>query len=98
MFKIIVTGALSALVVALVFQVYGFWERERSAEADLTELRAKLEKARFDEEKLKAELEYLANPVNLEKELRQRFNFRGEGEKMIVIVPQNQTGTATSTP
>jgi len=37
---------------------------------------------------LNGQLEYLANPENLLKEVKSRFNYRREGEKLIIIVPK----------
>ncbi|MDD4761470.1 MAG: septum formation initiator family protein [Candidatus Pacebacteria bacterium] len=43
-----------------------------------------LEKKNKDLEK---DIEYFNDPYNLEKELKSKFNYKKEGEKMIIIVP-----------
>ncbi len=53
-------------------------------------------KAKTDEADFQTDVQYLANPVNLEKELRSRFNYKKPGETMIIIVPEQST-TVTST-
>ena len=39
---------------------------------------------------LGADLEYLANPDNLTKELRGRLNYKIPGEKLIILVPPKE--------
>lgn len=36
---------------------------------------------------LRLEIEYFSHPENLEKELRQKFNYKKPGEKMMIITP-----------
>lgn len=86
------------MTVILVFvggRMYSFFVQERQLGADLAEIEARLTKAKYDEANLQAEVQYLASPINLEKELRARFNYKKPGETMIVIVP-NQSSTPTS--
>ena len=87
---------LSILLVLVLGQVYTFFVQENQLSVSLADIENRLTKAKYDEENLKNEVQYLANPLNLEKELRARFNYKKPGETMIVIVPQ-QTSTATST-
>jgi hypothetical protein len=62
--------------------------QEKQLSADLSEIEARFNKAQYDAATLQAEVKYLANPLNLEKELRGRFNYKKPGEKMIIIVPK----------
>lgn len=87
------------LAIALIFigsRVYAFFVQERQLSSDLADIQTRLAKAKTDEENLQANVEYLANPANLIKELRARFNYKLPGETMIVIVPA-QSSTTTST-
>ncbi|RJP44346.1 hypothetical protein C4587_02100 [Candidatus Parcubacteria bacterium] len=95
--KLAAMVALGILVLAIGSQIYFFSRDGKGARRDYDEVRAKLDAARLDEDKLKAELEYYSQPANLEKVLRARFNYRNRDEKLIIIVPQNASGTATST-
>jgi len=92
-------AAVVILVILLVFigvQVYKFFAQERALSADLSDIQTRLAKAQSDENDLQNEVQYLANPLNLEKELRARFNYKKPGETMIIIVPSGSS-TATST-
>ena len=57
------------------------------------DFRKKLDQARADQIEFQSELDYYLNPVNLEKELRARFNYRAPDEKLIILVPR---GSSTS--
>ena len=83
-------AAAIVLLVVLVFvggRVYSFFAQERHLGSELADIEARLTKAKYDEANLQAQVRYLANPLNLEKELRARFNYKKPGETMIVIVP-----------
>ena len=93
--KIAVVVILVIVLVLVGMQVYSFFAQERQLSVDLTDIQTRLTKAKYDEAKLQSEVQYLANPLNLEKELRARFNYKKPGETMIVIV-SSQTSTAAN--
>jgi hypothetical protein len=96
--KIVATIVLSGLLILLCVQIYKFWGQAGVSEKGYLDFKAKLDAAKSDEAKLQADLNYYMNPANLEKELRARFNYRSPDEKLLIIVPQNPTATATSSP
>jgi cell division protein FtsL len=96
--KLVAAITLSLLILIVGFQVISFARSIYKSQANLSLLEEKLKKTEIDTEALRAELRYLANPSNLEKELRSRFNYRNPEEKMIVIVPRGSSGATTSTP
>ncbi len=49
------------------------------------------------EEKLRREIERLDTRVGLEEELRSRYSFSKEGERVIVIIDENNTSETAST-
>lgn len=94
--KIVIAAILSIVLVFIGIRTYSFFAQERQLSAELADIQARLIKAKYSEESLQAEVQYLANPLNLEKELRTRFNYKKPGETMIVIVPA-QTSSPTGT-
>lgn len=83
-------AAAIVLAIILVFvggRVYSFFAQEQQLNNELADIEARLTKAKYDATNLRSEVRYLANPLNLEKELRTRFNYKKPGETMIVIVP-----------
>ena len=91
--KIVISLMLAAVLVFVATQVVFFMREERSLSQALTDTKHRLQDAQTEEQDLSAEVSYLADPANLEKELRARFNYAKPGETMIVIVPSS---TATS--
>jgi cell division protein FtsL len=96
MWKIALAVVLFIVLVFTTIQVYSFFVQERQLSADLQDVQSRLTTAQTNETDLQNEVQYLANPLNLEKELRARFNYKNPGETMIIIVPA-QSSTASST-
>ena len=87
-------AAAIILSIALIFvatQLVSAIKQEHSLAGSFSDIEGRLEQTKAQEQSLSAEMDYLANPVNLEKELRARFNYAKPGETMMVIV-------ASSTP
>lgn len=53
-------------------------------DGDLTQ---RIEGLSVEKDNISQELEFYANPLNLEKLLREKFNYKLPGEKMIIVVP-----------
>jgi len=87
--KIAILSFVILVVAFLSYEVFSFWSRAGQISQEFDKVKQELEETRIDQQKLKAELDYLSNPYNLEKELRARFNLREPGEKLIIIVPTN---------
>lgn len=87
--KIVALIFIALLLGFLSFQIYGLWSQKRGLEKEFEESQAKFEALEREAANLESEIDYLANPANLEKELRSRFNLKKPGEKTIIIVPKN---------
>lgn len=87
MWKFFASAALAIMFIFIATRVYGFFAQERELAADLADIGVRLTQAQTTESNLQLEMRYLANPLNLEKELRAQFNYKKPGETMIVIVP-----------
>jgi len=55
--------------------------------AEVEELRAKVKALEDENGSLSESIEYFSNPANLVKELKSQFNYREEGEHLIILVP-----------
>ncbi len=86
---------LSAFLILIGIQVYSFVAQEWSLGNQLADVRANLTKAKTQETSLQQENQYLSNPENLKKELRERFNYKKPGETMVIIVPDATSTTST---
>lgn len=94
--KIAAAIVLSLLLIVILVNAYSFVVQEGQLGSQLADVQANLNKSQAEEQNLQQENQYLANPLNLEKELRARFNYKKPGETMIIIVP-GATSTASST-
>jgi len=93
--KIAAIVGLSIILVILGIQAFSFVRQANQLGAAYASAQAELAKAQAEEANLQDEQQYLANPANLEKEVRARFNYVNPGEKMIIIVPSS-TPSSTS--
>ncbi|TSC82115.1 MAG: Uncharacterized protein G01um101420_645 [Parcubacteria group bacterium Gr01-1014_20] len=93
--KLALPTFLVIVVFLLGFQVFSFVKEKHESGLKLDEAQKNLNQATINNEKLKAELEYLSNRANLEKELRSSFNLKKPGERMIILVPQKEQPTST---
>lgn len=91
--KILGIIGLGLITIFLGVKVFQFVAQENQLSQNLADIETRLTKAKADQTDLLAEQQYLANPLNLEKELRARFNYKRPGEKMIIIVPAQASGT-----
>ena len=95
--KIIIIALLAIIIVAIGVKAYSFWAQEKNLNTQLADIQQQLTKAQTDESDFQTDVQYLANPANLEKELRSRFNYKAPGENMIIIVPGIATSSASDT-
>ena len=94
--KIALAIVLSMVLIFLGFQLSAFLGQQRELSKNLSDVQNQLAEAQSQEADLQEETQYLANPVNLEKELRSEFNYTKPGETMIIIVaPQSSTASST---
>jgi hypothetical protein len=52
------------------------------------DLMSKLESLSIDKNNVQKDINYYSDPSNLEKLLREKFNYKKPGEGMIIVVPQ----------
>ena len=90
-------AVLVAVAGLLGWGLITFTGERRAVERELAELTARAETFRSENRALEERLRYLEDPRNLVKELKSQFNYREEGEQLVIIVPSPPTPTASST-
>lgn len=86
----------SILFLFLSAELISLWKQKGSLEAQYGEAKSQFETAQKERDRLKADLLYLSNPVNLEKELRDRLHYQAPGEKVIILVPKESLATSST--
>ena len=89
-------AAIIALVLVLLvmgMEILRFMKEGNLLAREEAEVGERLSSAKREESSLEANLNYFARPENLEKEMRARFNYRGEGEKLLILVPKESSTT-----
>lgn len=87
MWKWLVVSLIVLLLASGAYQLIKNTRDIKEKTFVLSEKAAILEKENGE---LNEQLKYLANPENLLKEVKSRFNYRREGEKLIIIVPKTE--------
>ena len=82
------------IVIALLgWGVYNLVQEKNLLGKEAAELSEVLKSLEEENRTLTSRIEYFQNPENLLKELKSQFNYREEGEGLIIIVP-NVTSTS----
>lgn len=79
------------LVVAILFfwvQIFLAMKESSVLAAKNNDLTSKLQSLSADKNSIQKDIEYYSDPSNLEKLLREKFNYKKPGEGMIIVVPQ----------
>lgn len=85
--KVIIVAILIIILTAVLAQDYLMFREKNKLENNFRRLTAKAEILKKNQDEIKSEIEYFSRPENLEKELRQKFNYKKPEEKMIIVVP-----------
>ena len=92
--KIAVAVILMLVLAFIGTQIYSSYREVHSLSTQYASISSQLDQAQAQEASLTAEVNYLANPVNLEKELRARFNYAKPGETMVIIIPSSTASSS----
>jgi hypothetical protein len=83
------------VIILLVIAVGFFWvqifltmRESKVLAAKNGDLMSKLESLSIDKSNVQKDINYYSDPSNLEKLLREKFNYKKPGEGMIIVVPQ----------
>jgi cell division protein FtsB len=88
--KALITIASLLILVGLGSQVYRLQKERISIAKEYEEIEQTHDELEADNKEMTEKIEYLSEPLNLEKELRSKFNVTHPGEKLIIIVPKEE--------
>ncbi len=81
-------GIVLVLIAILASGAYQLLRNTKEADGQAAALNDKVSALQKENNQLNDQLKYLADPANLLKEVKSRFNYREAGEKIIIIVPK----------
>jgi len=82
--------ALGIMVILLGVQIYSLYSQRLGLLGKADKVSAAHAALKAENEKLIADMDYFSKEANLLKEFKSLFNYRSPGEKMIIIVPEEQ--------
>jgi cell division protein FtsB len=85
--KLALAIGLGIILILIGTRIFGFLGEQHMLGQNLADVQTRLDSVKAQQADLEAEQKYLANPANMVKELRARFNYKKPGETMIIIVP-----------
>ncbi|MFH0712333.1 MAG: septum formation initiator family protein [Candidatus Jorgensenbacteria bacterium] len=83
---------IAVIIVVLGLGIYSLIREKSVLGREVAGLRSEFQKLEKENRELTSRIEYFANPENLLKEIKSQFNYREQGEGLIIIVP-NKTAT-----
>lgn len=86
---------IAVLVAILVWAGYSLVRQKNEVNKEILNLSEATKKIGNENASLQNSIKYLELPENLVKESKARFNYKNNGEQMIIVVPE-ATDTATS--
>ena len=86
--KRVITIVLAVIVTLMAIQVYNLNNKKTALKTNLEKVTSQTDNLEKENKKLQADLDYFADPLNLIKELKSKFNYKKPGEKLIIVVPK----------
>jgi cell division protein FtsB len=88
--RIAIAGVLLVVLGAITARGYQFFRELQAAEGERDSVRAEAQKLEKENVYLREDLEYYANPDNLEKKARELLNVKSPGQQTIIVIPNNR--------
>ncbi|MDD5710669.1 MAG: hypothetical protein PHV43_01005 [Candidatus Colwellbacteria bacterium] len=89
--KKIFTTIIALLILSwLGFQVYLLQKERITLAKEYQMVKQECDELSVDNLEVAERLNYLAEPHNLEKELRSKFNYIRPGEKLMIVIPKEE--------
>jgi cell division protein FtsB len=84
-------AALGIIFILTATRIVGLISELREVKAARNVLEAKRNELETRHRDLEEQAQFIADPDNLEQELRSRFNYKNPNEKVIVVIPPKET-------
>jgi len=87
--RFLLNGILALILGVAGYQLYLLFFQKQELVAEMRRLSRQTEPIKGENQRLTSDLDYFKREENLAKELKTRFNYTKQGEKLIIIVPEN---------
>jgi predicted nucleotide-binding protein (sugar kinase/HSP70/actin superfamily) len=81
------------LVLFLGWGIFNLQKEKKEMKNEYLKIKEITDKLTEENKKVKEQVEYYKNSENLLKASREQFNFKNEGEQMIILVPKTSSST-----
>ena len=88
--RIITFGVLFVVLIIVGVELFSMVVDARKLREENDQVTQKLQALEEENRKVQNDQTYYKNPDNLEKSLREKFNYKRPGEIMIIVVPEKQ--------
>ncbi len=90
------TAVFVAVLGILGIGFYNLQKENQGLRASIQDMTATLANVEAENGTLQSRIDYFRVPDNLLKELKSQFNYKQEGEQMIIIVPKSSSTPPTT--
>ncbi len=95
--RLLKLSLIAALVAILTWAGYSLVQQKNKIREEISNLSEATKKLNNENASLQNSIKYLELPENLVKESKARFNYKNNGEQMIIVVPEASSTTSSST-
>ena len=85
--------ALTLVLLVTGMEIVRFMKERSAMEEETARVQERSMNVQREQAALEENLKYFGRPENLEKEMRARFHYRGEGEKLLILVPKESSSS-----
>lgn len=86
--RAITFGVLLVILIFVGVELFSMLSDAKKLKEENTEITQKLQAVEKENKEVQSNQTYYKNPDNLEKSLREKFNYKKPGETMIIVVPE----------
>lgn len=91
--------SIAILIIISVFIVHGSWgafQKERQSRKNMEEVEKELNEARKKELELSMNIENLNTSQGVEREIREKFSVKRDGEEVVLVIDSNDITTSSA--
>jgi cell division protein FtsB len=85
--KILVLSIVGVVLLLVWAEMISLFRESGTLSRQNSALSTRLSSLQQENEQIERDIQYYQNPANLEKVLREKFNYKEPGEHMIIVVP-----------